>query len=46
MCVKGDIFRPTTSHSQVHNNSKQDKQFTYKLAMRRVPATIVEVEKQ
>ena len=46
MCVIGDMFRPTTSHSQAHNNSKQDKEFSCKLAMRRAPAIIVEVEKQ
>jgi hypothetical protein len=43
---KRDIFRPTKSHSEAHNNSKQGKQFTYKLAVRRVAATIVEVENQ
>ena len=44
--MNNPVFRTTTNHSQAHNNSKQDKQFTYKLAMRRVPATNVEVEKQ
>jgi hypothetical protein len=31
MFVNADIFRPTISYSHVHNNSKQDKLFTYKL---------------
>jgi len=43
---KSDIFRPTKSHSEAHNNSKQGKQFTHKLAVRRVAANIVEVENQ
>ena len=41
-----DVFRLVIGHSQAHNNTRQDRQCTYRLTVRRVYETTVTVDKQ